>query len=331
MNLNELNWLLGFLSSVIGVLGFLAVSYRRTIRWILQLLPHWLSQFFLKQSLDNPFIAGNFVYCQRFIGRKAVLRRIVGQIKTVQNVAIWGESYIGKTSLLKTIERLATEDCQDYIQRAYKIELPDLDNYHFIYVNFRDIRFRSQARFLQHIINQLELNEEGIPSLPEDETDALALFCDILTDNLKKSTIVLLDNIEAALEHDFSATDFWDALRSLSTSMLETHCLGFILTSAQNPQHFEFEGNSSKFFNIFGDVIHLDVFTENEAKQLMALSPKKFKDADSKFILEHSQNKPLFLQILCYELYESMCEGETCQTWQDRALQKITEISSQDV
>ncbi|MEK7991047.1 MAG: hypothetical protein VSS52_008590, partial [Thiotrichaceae bacterium] len=104
----------------------------------------------------------------------------------------------------------------------------------------------------------------------------------------------------------------------------------FILTSTENPQYFEFEGNSSKFFNIFGDVIHLESFSEAESKQLMALSPKKFKDADSKFIIEHSQNKPLFLQILCYELYESMCEGETGQTWQDSALQKISKISSQN-
>ncbi|MCV6636530.1 AAA family ATPase [Candidatus Albibeggiatoa sp. nov. NOAA] len=330
MNINELNWLLGFLSSVIGVLGFFAVLSKKALHLIWQLLPHWFVALFHKKSLDNPFIAGHFVYCNQFIGRKAVLRRVIGQIKTVQNVAIWGESYIGKTSLLKTIERLGTEKCQEYIKNTYKIELPDLESYHFIYVNFRDIRFRNQTRFLQHIINQLELDEQDILSLPEDETESLALFCDILTDNLKNSTIILLDNIEAALEHDFSATDFWDALRSLSTSMLDNHCLGFILTSTQNPQHFEFEGNSSKFFNIFGDVIHLDAFSEAESKQLMALSPKKFKDVDSKFILEHSQNKPLFLQILCYELYEAMCEGETCNTWQDKALQKISEIPSQD-
>lgn len=327
MNINELNWLLGFLSSVIGVLGFFAVLSKKALHLIWQLLPHWFVALFHKKSLDNPFIAGHFVCCNQFIGRKAVLRRVIGQIKTVQNVAIWGESYIGKTSLLKTIERLSTEECQEYIKNTYKIELPDLESYHFIYVNFRDIRFRNQTRFLQHIINQLQLEEKII--LPEDESEALATFCDILTEHLKNSTIVLLDNIEAVLEHEFSATDFWDALRSLSTSMLETHYLGFIITSTKNPQHFEFEGNASKFFNIFGDVIHLKSFTEAESKQLIALSPQKFKDSDCQFILQNSQNKPLFLQILCYELYESICEGETCDTWQDKALQKISEIPNQ--
>ncbi len=326
--LNELNWLLGFLSSIIGVLGFLVILYKKIIHFLLQFLPYWLVELIQKKPSDNPFIAGNFIYCHSFIGRKAILRRLIGQIKTVQNVAIWGEPYIGKTSLLKVIEHLKTETCQNYIKTTYKIELPDLEKYQFIYINFRDIRFKSQTRFLQHIINHLNL---GSFTLPEDETDALALFCDILTDKLENSTIILLDNIEAALEYDFSATDFWDALRSLSTSMLDSHYLSFILTSTKNPQYFKCKGNSSKFFNIFGDVIHLESFNETETKQLIALSPKKFKETDIKFILEHSQNKPLFLQILCYELYESICEGEMCNSWQHRALQKIKAIPSQNL
>ena len=329
MNLNELNWLLGFLSSIIGVLGFFAVLSKKVLHLFLGLLPQRLVELFHKKSLNNPFVTGHFVCCEYFIGRKAMLRRVIGQIKTVQNVAIWGEPFIGKTSLLKTIERLTTSECQEHIKTTYHIELPVLENYQFIYINFRDIRFRSQDRFLQHIINQLSIDEP--PELVGDETEILAQFCDFLTENLQQSTIILLDNIEAALEHDFSATDFWDALRSLSTSMLETHRLSFILASTQNPQHFQFEGNASKFFNIFGDVIHLQPFTEAEIKQLIALSPKKFKESDYQFIIEHSQNKPLFLQILCYERYESICEGETCDTWQNRALQKISEIPSQAV
>ncbi len=293
-----------------------------------------------KNSHDiNPFIMGQPVRYGRFFGREDILENLFDLWKNfpempIQNAAIWGERRIGKTSLLLHLKDIATANSTDTRLRSEQKTdwLPNPENYSWIFVDFQDARVCSRKRFLEDVLKNMKLEDIGGIALSLSNDNPLSEFSDIVSRHLKKPAIILLDEIDFALEQCPRELDnaFWEGLRALSTTMLESQCLGFVLASRRHPVELGElgKGNASPFFNIFGHVIELKEFTEKQARALIDSSPELFPEDDIQFMLKKSECKPHLLQILCRMCFDQLTKGKNGNGWRQKAEERINLMKS---
>ena len=174
----------------------------------------------------------------------------------------------------------------------------------------------SREGLLRHLLTSLDL---AVPA-PCD----LERFLDVMCRNLSLPTVILLDEIGAALQRYPELDDaFWEGLRSLASCSAGGN-LAFVLASHTSPIELAHDsGHSSPFFNIFGYTTTLGPLTEAEARALIASSPIPFPAEDVAWILEQSGRWPLLLQLLCRERLAALEEGETGAGWQAEGLRQI--------
>jgi hypothetical protein len=107
-----------------------------------------------------------------------------------------------------------------------------------------------------------------------------------------------MDEISAGLAADELDEDFWGGFRSLASHYTDGK-LAFVLTSPHPPVQLAQDlGKPSPFFNIF-HTLELGPLTDEEARGLIASSPKPFDPADVEWILEQTKGWPCLIQILC--------------------------------
>ncbi|MBO3458802.1 ATP-binding protein [Aetokthonos hydrillicola Thurmond2011] len=267
----------------------------------------------------SPFITGSPVTHPRyFFGREKELKRLFNLLKRhpLQNAAIIGKRRIGKTSLLHYLKNI-TITPPEQLRPGQKYDwLPNPENYKWIFVDFQDPRMASKERLLSYILECLNLKVANAGSLDE--------FMDVVSDELRSPTVILLDEIGVGLQRCPELDDsFWDSLRSLATNHTRGN-LAFILATHESPIELAHNtGHSSPFFNIFGYTATLGALTQDEAQELIASSPIPFPDEDVEWILNRSQCLPLLLQILCLEKLFTLEEGETNEDWREEGLRQI--------
>lgn len=286
------------------------------------------------QTPINPFIVGQPVRAQHFFGREDIIHNLYRlwldhPSMPIQNAALWGEKRIGKTSLLLQLKDLVDPQTDNYPWRnnQRKKEYNKLRDYTWIYIDFQSPRFNTRYKFLSYLWDKLNLpdkesNEEKLELSPENP---LEQFTEMVTEHLQTPTIILLDEVSAILERcpDEYPTEFWEALRSLSTTGIESACLGFVISSPKHPKELnkllqQNKGLASEFFNIFGYAVKINSFTQNEATELLDSSPIPFSQEDKDFMLKYSQGKPSELQSLCRQRLDMLMNGEetTDTRWQ---------------
>jgi len=267
----------------------------------------------------SPFIAGPPIMHPRgFFGREREIRRIFGLLKRppLQNAAIIGPRRSGKTSLLQYLKNI-TVTPSDQLRAGQRNDwLPQPERYRWVFVDFQDPRVGSREGLLRHLLTSLDL---AVPA-PCD----LERFLDVMCRNLNLPTVILLDEIGAALQRYPELDDtFWEGLRSLASCPVGGN-LAFVLASHTSPIELAHDsGHSSPFFNIFGYTATLRPLTEAEARALIASSPLPFPAEDVSWILEQSGRWPLLLQLLCRERLAVLEEGETEAGWQAEGLRQI--------
>jgi hypothetical protein len=186
-----------------------------------------------------------------------------------------------------------------------------------VFVDFQDTRLGSRAGLLRYLLHSL--------SLPVPTPCDLDRFMEVMSQGLRAPTVILLDEMEAALQRYPELDDaFWEGLRSLASHAVAGN-LAFVLAAGSSPAHLAHHSQlSSPFFNIFGYTVTLGPLTALEAQTLVANAPLSFSAADAKWILAHSGHWPLLLQILCRERLMALEEGVTDAAWQEEGLQQIT-------
>ncbi len=264
----------------------------------------------------SSFITGPpITHPRRFFGRERELKRLFQILKRhpLQNAAIIGKRRIGKTSLLHYLKNITIVPKNELRQQQKSNWLAHPEIYNWIFVDFQDSRMSSRENLLNHIIENLNLK---IPT-PCD----LDKFMDVVSDNLRNPTIILMDEIGVGLQRCKELDDeFWESLRSLATNHTGGN-LAFILATHESPSELaQNTGHSSPFFNIFGYTAHLKEFTESEARELLASSPIAFPEEDVEWILEQSCCVPILLQILSSERLFSLEEGESGEQWKQEGL-----------
>lgn len=229
-----------------------------------------------------------------FFGRTRELTRCFALLKRrpLQNIAIIGKRRSGKTSLLKQLASLTTTPPDQLRPQQPSDWLPQAAHYRWIFVDFQDARFATREGFLYYLLKALDIAFEG--------TVNLAIFMELVSENLHQPTLILLDEIGVGLQRCPDLDDmFWDSLRSLATNQTGGN-LAFIISSRLPPTQLAYStGHSSPFFNIFGYATTLGPLSDGEAEELIASSPMRFSAADVDWILENSEGWPFLLQILC--------------------------------
>jgi len=267
----------------------------------------------------SPFVTGPPITHPRyFFGREKELKRLFNLLKRhpLQNAAIIGKRRIGKTSLLHYLKNI-TATPPEQLRPDQKYDwLPHPEKQKWIFVDFQDQRMTSRDRLLRYILECL--------SLKVPEPCNLDYFMDVVSDNLRSPTVILLDEIGVGLQRCPELDDgFWESLRSLATNHTGGN-LAFVLATHESPIELAHNtGHSSPFFNIFGYTATLGALTEQEAQELIASSPIPFPNNDIEWILQQSQRLPLLLQILCRERLFSLEEGESDENWREEGLRQI--------
>ncbi|MDM8566563.1 hypothetical protein QUF74_13040 [Candidatus Halobeggiatoa sp. HSG11] len=276
------------------------------------------------------FIAGPPVRYGNFFDREEIIQNLFNLWKSfpMQNAAIYGEKRIGKTSLLLHLKDMVDNPNDYHFRKEQKTDyLYNSEKYCFIYVNFQDVEYHSPKKLLEYILLKMKLEKAESLDLSLHEENPLLGFGQIVSDHLVKPTVILMDEIGVVLERhsDKFDNEFWEGLRAIATTKLDPQCLGFVLASHQHPTELAKETKtSSPFFNVFSHTEELRIFTEQEAKRLIANSPEPFSENDVKFILEQSQLKPYILQILC----QRCLQAKNGTNWQSEAKKEINKIKS---
>ncbi len=266
----------------------------------------------------NPFSIGPpILHPNRFFGRTDELKYLFGLWKhlPLQHVALLGLRRTGKTSLLHYLRQI-TMAPKAYLrpdQRPDWLSLPE--PYQWVFVDFQDARMASQERLLRHLLSGL--------NLPLPATCDLANFMDIVSQHLRRPSIILMDELSAALASDELDQRFWWGLRSLVSNHTGGR-LGIVLSSHEPPEQLaDARDKPSPFFNIFGHTLTLGPLQAAEARELIASSPRPFDPADTNWILAESGRWPCLLQVLCHACFRALENGESGPAWKQEALRQI--------
>ena len=271
------------------------------------------------QNTQSPFVVGPPILQPRqFFGRNLELDYIFNlwQHTPLQHLALIGLRRSGKTSLLHFLKFSATLTPAQLRpgQRADRPSLPA--HCRLVFVDFQDARMCNQQRLLQHLLTGL--------GLPIPEPCDLYHFMDVVSQNLKSPSIILMDELDAALASPELDQQFWWSLRSLCNNYTNG-LLGFILSSHQAPAALAQERDkSSPFFNIFGHTLQLGPLTPPEALELIASSPQSFSAEAVEWIMSQSGGWPSLLQILCQTRLQALENDGHEAAWQEEGLRRMT-------
>lgn len=264
-------------------------------------------------------VGAPIIYPESFFGRTRELARLFGLLRgpQLQNGAVIGPRYMGKTSLLRYVASIAHADPRSLRPGQKQNWLPHADKYVWVYVDLRDSRLHTPKLLLSYILHQF--------GLPQQKKVTLELFGQMVREQLPLPAVILLDNIDVAVEH-YAKLDyaFWVGLSSIAHNDAGGK-LGFVVASQESfAQMARHPVVGSSFFTSIATSIELGPLTEAEAFELIYASPIPFPMRDVSWMLQYSNLEPMPLQLMCRELLQSLENGESGDGWRDEVLRQIS-------
>jgi len=243
-----------------------------------------------QSTVANPFVwRAGITDNGSFFNRLREVRRLTDFLQKCQNCQIVGPKRIGKTSLLRHIERT-------------------LKNSQLTTVAYLDSLLPQCAT----LTGWLSLAAGQFQWKPAPAT--LVQFAESVENSASEGRrlVLCLDEFEKLRSHPVEFTrDFFLTLRACGQ---QRQCLS-ILTASQRPLSELFDPADqevSPFFNIFAR-IPLGPFPQEQAKEFVALQRPgvlTFTPEEQDAILRFGQGHPLALQVACYHVRESVEQGE---------------------
>ena len=265
---------------------------------------------------EVPFIVGLPIQQPHlFWGREHELMRIFGiwQQLPLQNVAIIGPRRSGKTSLLYQLIHLPFAAPDALRPEQQQIWLAEPHVYQVIFVDFQDVRLQKRERLMRYLLHKMHIRAPDLCNLE--------VFMDLVSEQLVQPTIILFDELDAAIAAPELDELFWEGLRSLACHYVQGR-LGFVLAAHEHPALIAaYHSNASPFFNIFGHTFQLGPLDEPTALALINSSPLPFAPADQHWLLKHSQCWPALLQALCFVGLTALQQHQS--DWHAEALRQI--------
>ncbi len=268
---------------------------------------------------QSPFVVGPPILDPRdFYGREAEVRYLfdLWQTYPLQHVMVVGLRRSGKTSLLHYLRQVPTAPTSQLRPGRRLQGIDHTHHFRWVFVDFQDARMCDPERLLRHLLIGLDLE---VP-----EPCDLYNFMDVVSLNLSQPAVILMDELGAALACPELDQQFWWSLRSLVSHHTEGK-LAFVMTSQAAPIQLALKhDHSSPFFNIFGHTLTLGPLHEEEARDLIASSPRPFDPADVDWILLHSGRWPCLLQMLCHLRLTALVNSELGDAWKSEAKRRMS-------
>ena len=262
----------------------------------------------------QPFVVGPPITDPRqFYGRSRELERIFNNWQGVplQNIALVGPRRSGKTSLLHYVRHITTTPTHRLRDGQRADWLKEPQQYRWAVVDFQDPRLVKPQFLLPHLLREL--------GFPVPTPCIIETFMEVMIDHLERPTIILMDELAAALAAPELDMAFWYSLRALVNSYANGR-LAFLLTSHTPPFEIAADvGKRSPFFNMF-NLVELGPFAMDEARELTNSSPLPFATEDVEWIIKHSGSWPVLVQLFCNERLLSLEKGQSDDSWQQAAL-----------
>lgn len=267
-----------------------------------------------EDRIDSPFVIGPPILNPRqFFGRERELRRVFLALRgsVLQNVAVVGLQRSGKTSLLHYL-RMITTTAPERLRPGQRTDwLPIQAAYRWVFIDFQDPRMLVPDNLFAHILSALDL--------PVNRPLDLNTFIDTACTNIDFPVVLLMDEVQAALNAEGLDERFWWGLRSLGTN-LSGGRLGFVIASQVAPERLlQRSGQPSPFFNIFGHIVQLGPLTGDEARGLIEASPLQFSEEEIDWILAESRCWPALVQTLCQSRLSALLEAQNGDSWKEEA------------
>jgi serine/threonine protein kinase len=241
------------------------------------------------EEMPNPFFwRSGIIDVDGFFNREREQRTLRAYVHGRQNCQIVGPRRIGKTSVLRQVQRRADE----WVPRAV-----------VAYVDLHDPRCYSSAGFLAQVSRQF-----GAPSPVRD----LAEFADLVETMLaeKRRPVLCLDEFEVVTVRgqDFPR-DFFLTLRSCGQKGLS------IITTSQKrlSELTDASDPTSPYYNTFA-CLSLGPFTREDAADFVSCyrpGLPAFAPAEKEAILEFARSHPLALQVACFHVVQAKENGES--------------------
>lgn len=278
--------------------------------------------------IKNPYHPGRAIEnVEDFYDRDEEVKRVFSYLNNMECISIVGERRIGKTSLL------------NYISSPYTIRMYGLDpsKYLFVFLYFGDFINVTQKEFLLSIIekiedkindNDLKLKIEAFKKGKIDFSSTNRLIGEIT----KKFKIVLLcDEFGYTVKNKNFNCEFFTGLRGLAS-----HNLSYIISTLDSlakiiPKDIQGSG----ILTIFPNVINLKPFSYEDAYELVTKQSSKcgieFSKKDIEFILDLSGYHPCFIQMACFEVFESKKGKKVLSDGDYEKIKKIFSINTEKI
>jgi uncharacterized protein len=249
-------------------------------------LIEWLGQI---EAAPNPFIwRSGITKAEDFFDRENEQRTLRSYLRGGQNCQIVGPRRMGKTSVLRQIERVASE----WVQGAV-----------VAYLDLQDARCFTLSGWLGRASRQL-----GLPAIAA----SLSEFADGIEEMASKGSrpVLCMDEFEEMTSRrDEFTGDFFLSLRSCGQQGLS------IVTVSQRPlSELTDRGDpTSPFYNTF-PVLRLGPFSEADASDFVTLhrfGVPKFTEDEKRAILDFAKCHPLALQVACFRVLEAKENGKS--------------------
>jgi len=257
-------------------------------------LVNWLGTI---ERAPNPFVwRDGITSAADFFDRDNEQRRLRDYLRQRQNCQIVGPRRIGKTSLLRQIERAAPE-----WNKAAVVA----------YMDLQDARCFTLSGWLKRISQQF-----AWPATAQSLADVAESVEAMLANGVHP--VLCLDEFEliTARRAEFTG-DFLLALRSCGQQGMA------IITASKKPlsQLTEPDDLTSSFYNTF-PTLRLGVFSIEDASDFVTLHRSgvpQFTPEEKEAIQEFAKGRPLALQVACFQALEAKESGEKLTAAMQRA------------
>ncbi|MFN6513286.1 MAG: AAA family ATPase [Nostoc sp. CreGUA01] len=270
------------------------------------------------QTLRNPFFVGAPVRPESFVGRQSEIAAAFDQIYNRSHLAIWGNTGMGKSSLLQFLAS----------SQAWQQHGLDREQAIIVTLNCADIVPFTPDTFWREIFNllQQEIGEDN--SLHQDIEQIFDSTSIIKNDNIRlilrkigeesKFLVLFLDDYDNALYPSNNYTEdemgsFLSDFRSLAVHSKEGANLSIIITSKKRLNEFSlrFNPNQSPWYNHYL-FQRLGLFDNKEVNELLHRMPADLKLTTElkQVIQEVSGGYPVLLHNACYLIYNFWRSGQ---------------------
>lgn len=257
---------------------------------------------FMPKDARNPFIwRGGITNPEDFFNRDDEQSTLRAYLQGKQNCQIVGPRRIGKTSLLRQVERVA----RDWEETAV-----------VAYLDLQDARCYSLSGWLNRASKQFRW---------DTSVTSLAEFADCVEDMLQKKNqrpVLCLDEFEEliARRNEFSS-DFFKNLRSCGQQGMSI----FTASQKQLSELTEPSDPTSPFYNTF-PLLRLGQFGEADARDFVTIyrsGVPSFTKEERAMILEFAKGHPQALQVVCFHMLEAKKKGYNLITAMQRASEDV--------